>query len=88
MANHGMDLEAAFHQPRIDVSGGGAIIADPTLPAQTLETLAATLPTSLARRHVYPYAYACAAGVARRNGINSGCTEIYTPWGDAVAAEE
>lgn len=87
MMNHGMDLEAAFHQPRIDVSGGGAIIADPTLPESTLEALAATLPTSTARRHVYPYAYACTAGVARQSGINSGCAEIYTPWGDAVAGE-
>lgn len=87
MTNHGMDLEAAFHQPRIDVSGGGEIIADPALPAETLEALAAALPTSTARRHVYPYAYACPAGVARGEGINSGCTEVYTPWGDAVAGE-
>ena len=47
----------------------------------------ARVATSTARRHVYPYAYACTAGVARQSGINSGCTEIYTPWGDAVAGE-
>lgn len=88
MTNHGMDLEAAFHQPRIDVSGNGRIIADPTLPPKVLAALAETLPTSTARRHVYPYAYACPAGVSRRGDINSGCTEVYTPWGDAVAADQ
>jgi len=87
MMNHGMDLEAAFHQPRIDVSGNGKIIADPALSEQTLAALADALPTSIARRHVYPYAYACPAGVARAADLNTGCTEIYTPWGDAVAAD-
>jgi gamma-glutamyltranspeptidase / glutathione hydrolase len=87
MLNHGMSLEEAFHQPRIDVSGNGKVIADPLLSVQIQQALAAVLPTSLARRHVYPYAYACPAGVSRFNGQNMGCTEIYTPWGDAVAAQ-
>lgn len=86
MMNHGMDLEAAMHQPRIDVSGGGKVIADASLPSEVVAALAQTLPTTTARRNLYPYAYACPAGVARESGINSGCTEIYTPWGDAVAA--
>jgi gamma-glutamyltranspeptidase/glutathione hydrolase len=86
MLNHGMGLEEAFHQARIDVSGNAKVIADPLLSAEIQQALAAVLPTLVARRHVYPYAYACPAGVSRHNGLNMGCTEIYTPWGDAVAA--
>jgi gamma-glutamyltranspeptidase/glutathione hydrolase len=86
MLNHGMSLEEAFHQPRIDVSGNGKVIADPLLSDEIQQALTAVLPTTLARRHVYPYAYACPAGVSRHNGLNMGCTETYTPYGDAVAA--
>lgn len=86
MLNHGMSLEEAFNQPRIDVSGNGKVIADPLLSTEIQQALAAVLPTTLARRHVYPYAYACPAGVSRHNGLNMGCTETYTPYGDAVAA--
>jgi gamma-glutamyltranspeptidase/glutathione hydrolase len=88
LMNHDMDLTQAFQQPRIDVSGNGKVIADPTLALDTLAALQTALPTSTARRHVYPYAYACPSGVLRDQGINSGCTEIYAPWADAIAADD
>lgn len=87
MMEHGLDLEQAFAQPRIDVSGLARIIADPKLGPEVISALEQVLPVSTARRHVYPYAYACPAGVARKDGWNYGCTETYTPWGDAVAAD-
>ncbi|TFZ03145.1 gamma-glutamyltransferase [Ramlibacter henchirensis] len=83
--DHGMDLEQAFHQPRIDVSGGGQITADRTLPQDVLKALGEIMPTSVVRRTVFPYAFACPAGVMRAGGRNMGCTEIMSPWGDAVA---
>lgn len=86
LMRHGMTLSEAFHQPRIDVSGGQQIIADTLLPDEVIAALKTVKPTSKARRHVYPYAYACPAGVARTDSSNAGCTEIYSPWGDAVAA--
>lgn len=82
----GMTLEQAFHCARIDVSGSKQILADLKLPDAVVHALNQVLPTSQARRHVYPYAYACPAGVMRQGKVNSGCTEIYSPWGDAVAA--
>jgi gamma-glutamyltranspeptidase / glutathione hydrolase len=85
LMDHGMTLEAAFHQPRIDVSGGGRIVADRALDASILEALAAEMPTSTARRTLFAYAFACPAGVLRDGARNMGCTEIMTPWGDAVA---
>jgi gamma-glutamyltranspeptidase / glutathione hydrolase len=83
--DHGMDLEQAFHQPRIDVSGGSQVTADRALPQEVLHALGEVMPTSVVRRTVFPYAFACPAGVMRADGRNMGCTEIMSPWGDAVA---
>jgi gamma-glutamyltranspeptidase/glutathione hydrolase len=81
---HGLSLEQAFHQPRIDVSGGGQITCDRSLPAEIRQALAEEMAVATARRTVYPYAFACPAGVLREGGSNMGCTEIMSPWGDAV----
>jgi gamma-glutamyltranspeptidase/glutathione hydrolase len=85
LSRFGMNLEQAFHQPRIDVSGLPVIAADPLLGEETLKALADVMPVVPARRQVYPYAFACPAGVLREAGLNSGCTEIMSPYGDAVA---
>jgi len=84
MIDFGFDLEKAFHQPRIDFSGADKIVADHHLDDEILAALAAYLPTSVARRNIFPYLFACPAGVMRSNGLNSGCTEVMSPWGDAV----
>lgn len=83
----GMDIDAAFHQPRIDNSGSGTVIADETLPDAVLNALREKGPVVTARRSVFPYAFGVPAGVMREGGMNSGCTEIMTPWGDAVAED-
>ncbi len=84
MIDHGMDIDGAFHQPRIDVSGSGQVTADRALGAEILGALAQDMPMVETRRTVFPYAFACPAGVMRAGGKNSGCTEIMSPWGDAV----
>jgi gamma-glutamyltranspeptidase/glutathione hydrolase len=83
--DHGMTLEQAFHQPRIDVSGSGQVTADRSLAPEIVSALSQAMPTTTARRTVFPYAFACPAGVVREQGRNMGCTEIMSPWGDAVA---
>jgi gamma-glutamyltranspeptidase / glutathione hydrolase len=83
--DHGMTLEQAFHQPRIDVSGTGQVMADQALDASILAALADEMTTSTTRRTLFAYAFACPAGVLREDGRNMGCTEIMSPWGDAVA---
>jgi gamma-glutamyltranspeptidase / glutathione hydrolase len=83
--DHGLSLEEAFHQPRIDVSGGDKLIADSALPPDVIRAVQAAFPTATARRTVFPYAFACPAGVLRAGDMNMGCTEIMSPWGDAVA---
>jgi gamma-glutamyltranspeptidase/glutathione hydrolase len=85
LADHGLDLEAAFHQPRLDVSGGDTVIADRALPADVLDALAAAFRVRTARRTLFPYPFAVPAGVLRDGERNMGCTEIMSPWGDAIA---
>jgi gamma-glutamyltranspeptidase/glutathione hydrolase len=86
LMDHGMSLEQAFHQPRIDVSGARQVMADAALPPDVLQALSQEMPTHTTRRTVFPYAFACPAAVLREHDRNMGCTEIMSPWGDAVAA--
>ncbi len=86
-ADFGMDISDVFHHPRIDVSGGTAIVADETLADEVLDALRENHPVTLTKRSVFPYAFACPAGVMRRDGRNTGCTEIMSPWGDAICEE-
>lgn len=85
MLDFDMDLEAAFHQPRIDNTGADLVIADETLSPAVLEALAAKHAVKTAKRSIFPYAFAVPSGVMRAGGLNCGCTEIMSPWGDAVA---
>lgn len=50
-----------------------------------LQALAEEMRTTTTRRTVFPYAFACPAGVLREGGRNMGFTEVMSPWGDAVA---
>ena len=85
LIDHGLSLEEAFHRPRMDMSGGERVIADMALPAVDLRALEAAFPVSLARRTVYPDAFARPSAVLRSGDMNMGCTEISQPWADAVA---
>ncbi|MGJ8544752.1 MAG: gamma-glutamyltransferase [Sulfitobacter sp.] len=84
LSDFNMDLSAAFHQPRIDISGGKLITADADLPAPTLDALRAIGPVTTARRSLLPYPFACPAGVLDTGTKRFGATEIMTAWGDAV----
>jgi gamma-glutamyltranspeptidase / glutathione hydrolase len=85
LMDHGMSLEQAFHQPRIDVSGSGQVTADRALGADVVAAIDQEMPTVATRRTVFPYAFACPAGVLRDGDRNMGCTEVMSPWGDAVS---
>lgn len=84
VADLGMDIEAAFHHPRIDVSGGVKLVADETLAPDILDRLRGDNDVVTTARSVFPYAFACPAGVMRDGDMNTGCTEIMSPWGDTA----
>jgi gamma-glutamyltranspeptidase/glutathione hydrolase len=88
LIDDGASLEEAFHRPRIDMSGEGRIIVDRALPPEVIEELNRFMPTTTARRGIFPYAFAVPAGVLRAGDLNMGCTEIMSPWGDAVFERE
>jgi gamma-glutamyltranspeptidase/glutathione hydrolase len=82
---YGMDLDQAIHQPRIDASEGAVVIGDVRLPMPVREALRARFDYEEARVQSYPMKFACPSVVLRDGDTNSGATEIFQPWGDAVA---
>ena len=87
-ADYGFDLDTAFHQPRVDVSGGAAVTVDRRLPEATRRALDAALTTILAEPVVYPFPFTIAGAVRRAGGMNEGATEPEQPWSEAVAEDE
>jgi gamma-glutamyltranspeptidase/glutathione hydrolase len=83
--DYGMDLDAAIHTPRIDASEAAIVIGDVRLPQPVRETLAKTFDYEEARTQTLPMKFACPSVVLRDGDTNSGATEPFQPWGEAVA---
>jgi gamma-glutamyltranspeptidase / glutathione hydrolase len=83
--DYGMDLEAAIHHPRIDASEGDIVIGDVRLPAEAREALRSRFDYEEARRQAVPLKFACPSMTMRDGATNSGATDMFQPWGDAVA---
>jgi gamma-glutamyltranspeptidase/glutathione hydrolase len=87
LLDYPMTLEDAFHQPRIDASGGDTVSVDPRLPEAVKKALADAFPTVETELVVYPTNYACPSAVLRdaRDGTHYGCSDVMSPWSGAVA---
>lgn len=83
--DYGMDLDAAIHQPRIDASEGAVVIGDVRLPAAARQALSARFDYEEARLQTLPMKFACPSLVLRDGATNSGATEPFQPWSEAVA---
>jgi gamma-glutamyltranspeptidase / glutathione hydrolase len=83
--DYGMDLDAAIHAPRIDASEAAIVIGDVRLPKPVRETLAKRFDYEEARTQTLPMKFACPSVVLRDRDTNSGATEPFQPWGEAVA---
>jgi gamma-glutamyltranspeptidase/glutathione hydrolase len=83
----GMDLEEAFHAPRIDVSGGAEIAVDPRLPTVVREAVAAEAPVVDCPARVFPLGYACPTAVLddRTAGRQLAAAEPFQPWATPLA---
>lgn len=86
--DYGMELDAAIHQPRIDASEGAIVIGDARLPPEIRNELSARFDYEEARIQTLPMKFACPSVVLRQGETNSGATEIFQPWADAVAEGE
>lgn len=83
--DYGMDLDAAIHHPRIDASEGTVVAGDVRLPTSTRAALIASFDFEEAHIQDQPMKFACPSVVLRDGTTNSGATEIFQPWADAVA---
>ena len=81
-----MDLDTAFHTPRIDASEGDIVIGDVRLPESVRLELATRFDFMQARVQSMPMKFACPSAVLRDGMLNSGATETMQPWADAVVA--
>jgi gamma-glutamyltranspeptidase/glutathione hydrolase len=90
LIDHGLYLEDAFHQPRIDASEGEFVAVDPRMPAAVLKALAAKFPTRVNELVVYPTNYACPSAVLResKSRENFGVSDVMSPWSGAVSEDE
>ncbi|MGH8633223.1 MAG: gamma-glutamyltransferase, partial [Burkholderiales bacterium] len=91
LVDHGMYLEDAFHQPRIDASEGEFVAVDPRLPLAVRKALEKKYTVRLNELVVYPTHYACPSAVLRdprSRGESFGATDVMSPWSGAVAEED
>ena len=87
LIDHGMTLEDAFHQPRIDASGGDTVGVDPRQPPEVQKALAAKFPLNQTELVVYPTNFACPSAVLNdpATGEHQGISDVMSPWSGAVA---
>lgn len=87
LIDHGMSLENAFHQPRIDASGGDTVGVDPRHPPAVQRELAAKFPVNLTELVVFPNNFACPSAVMQdaTTGEHYGISDVMSPWSGAIA---
>jgi gamma-glutamyltranspeptidase/glutathione hydrolase len=86
--DRGLDVETAFHLPRIDVSGTGPIRVNWDLPDDVKRAIAARLPIEETPNMVYPLNFANPSCIRRdpMTGTVTGMNEIMSPWAGGAAA--
>ena len=86
LADFGMDVEAAAHHPRIDVSGPDLVSVDRRMPPAVIDALAADGPIEVVEHGVMPINFACPnAIVLGADGVRRGISDAASPWSAAVA---
>ncbi len=89
LIDHGMTLEDAFHQPRIDASGSDTVGIDPRLPDAIQKALSEKFPVAPTELVVYPTNFACPSAVLsdHTDGMHYGIADVMSPWSGAVAED-
>jgi gamma-glutamyltranspeptidase/glutathione hydrolase len=89
MADFGMDLDAAFHCPRIDVSGGEVALVDRRLGKDVAGAVGQHLKAELTDLAPYPAQFANpSATQAAPDGARLGATDLASPWSGVVAQSD
>ncbi|MBB4286897.1 gamma-glutamyltransferase family protein [Roseospira goensis] len=89
LIDHGLDLEAAVHQPRLEVSDPEGVTADARLGPETLAALAReAAPLTIRPALAYPTWFGVVGAAQRRGGASLGAADPFHPWAEAVASHE
>ncbi|HWA43673.1 MAG TPA: gamma-glutamyltransferase [Hypericibacter adhaerens] len=86
LVDFGMDLEAAFHCPRLDASGAGVTL-DERLPAEVAAAIDRSLTVRRGALDLHPVLFASPNAVMRdpAKGRNRGMADIASPWSGAAS---
>jgi len=86
IADFGMDVAAAAHHPRIDVSSADSASADARLPGAVLDALAADGPLEVVEHNAVPINFANPNVIVQAaDGTRTGISDAASPWSGAVA---
>jgi gamma-glutamyltranspeptidase/glutathione hydrolase len=87
MIDRGIDVETAFHQPRVDISGVGPIRVNRDLPDPVKKAIAAKLPIVEVANQISPLGFANPCCIVRdpATGALTGMNEIMSPWAGGAA---
>jgi gamma-glutamyltranspeptidase/glutathione hydrolase len=86
MADFGMDLDSAFHTPRIDVSGSGIALVDRRLGGETLNGITGTMTAEFTDLAPYPAEFANPSAVqAAPDHRFRGAADLASAWSGAVS---
>ena len=80
-----MSLEEAFHQPRIDHSGGEQVVLDRRLGEDVQSRLKQKFSCITAENGAFPLYFACPSAVMQKGNEHFGATAVTHPWADAVS---
>jgi len=82
LIDRGLDVEAAFHQPRVDVSGVGPIRVNRELSDTVKKAIAAKLPIVEVTNQISPLGFANPSCIVRdpATGMLTGMNEVMSPW--------
>ncbi|WP_395018501.1 gamma-glutamyltransferase [Dongia sp.] len=89
LVDFGMDLDGAFHTPRIDVSGPGVALVDRRLGQDTLDGIAQAMTASFTDLAPYPAQFANPSAVqAGPDHRFHGATDLASAWSGVVSETE
>lgn len=81
LADYRMSLDAAIHQPRLDVSGTDTVTLDQALPHDIVKIVSSSHKTQVLPNGVYPNPFACPSVVCHdpANRENAGAAFVVSP---------
>ena len=89
LVDFGMDLDGAFHCPRIDVSGSDVALIDRRLGRSVAQAIGASMKAEFTDLAPYPAQFANPSAVqAAPDGAKLGATDLASPWSGAVTPSD